>query len=150
MDHSPSHAQPDIHWPLIGIVFLGGCVGTAARYAFAQIPAAGAGGYFHIGTLVANLVACLVYSGLSAFLFNASWITSGRKEYYNRGLGMGVCGGLSTMSTLGVESFLSMHGSAVFDGLVYLCVTFALGLLAAAFGAWIGSTVALIPKRDAQ
>ena len=54
------------------------------------------------------------------------------------------------MSTLGVESSLSMHGSAVFDGLVYLCVTFALGLLAAAFGAWIGSTVALIPKRDAQ
>lgn len=148
--NSPAHAQPDIHWPLIGVVFLGGCVGTAARYAFAQIPAMGAEGFFHIGTLAANLLACVAYSSLSAFLFNASWITSKRKEYYNRGIGMGMCGGLSTMSTLGVESFLTMHDSSVAQSLGYLLPTFALGLAAAAFGAWIGSRIALLPRGGAR
>ena len=54
---------PDIHLDIVLVVFCGGAIGTAIRYAFAQIPAAGS---FHTGTFVANMLACFCYAGLTA------------------------------------------------------------------------------------
>ena len=51
----PAHKLPDIHLDIVLVVFCGGAIGTAIRYAFAQIPAAGS---FHTGTFVANMLAC--------------------------------------------------------------------------------------------
>ena len=42
----PAHKLPDIHLDIVLVVFCGGAIGTAIRYAFAQIPAAGS---FHTG-----------------------------------------------------------------------------------------------------
>ena len=51
----PARKLPDIHLDIVLVVFCGGAIGTAIRYAFAQIPAAGS---FHTGTFVANMLAC--------------------------------------------------------------------------------------------
>ena len=48
----PARKLPDIHLDIVLVVFCGGAIGTAIRYAFAQIPAAGS---FHTGTFVANM-----------------------------------------------------------------------------------------------
>ena len=93
----PARKLPDIHLDIVLVVFCGGAIGTAIRYAFAQIPAAGS---FHTGTFVANMLACFCYAGLTAYLAGASRFGARSKELASRGLGMGVCGGLSTMSTL--------------------------------------------------
>ena len=144
----PGVVRPAIHVDIIGIVFLGGTIGTALRYAFARIPSAGA---FHTGTLVANLIACLCYAGLSSFLAGCAWFDPRQsspsasadrgvaaREYASRGLGMGLCGGLSTMSTLALECFDAIRGGSAAAGIAYLLVTFALGLACAALGAWLG------------
>lgn len=93
----PARKLPDIHLDIVLVVFCGGAIGTAIRYAFAQIPAAGS---FHTGTFVANMLACFCYAGLTAYLAGSSRFDTRAKELTSRGLGMGVCGGLSTMSTL--------------------------------------------------
>lgn len=56
--------QPIVRLDLICVVFLGGCVGTALRYALSAIPESGT---FHIGTFAANMLACLCYAALSAY-----------------------------------------------------------------------------------
>ena len=53
--------QHIIRVDLICVVFLGGCIGTALRYACSVIPDCGA---FHIGTFAANMAACFVYAAL--------------------------------------------------------------------------------------
>ena len=83
-----------------------GCIGTALRYACSVIPDCGA---FHIGTFAANMAACFVYAALSAWLGGTRRIVGRAKEYVNRGCGMGMCGGLSTMSTLALEEFTMLH-----------------------------------------
>lgn len=95
------------------VVFCGGAIGTAIRYAFAQIPAAGS---FHTGTFVANMLACFCYAGLTAYLAGASRFGARSKELASRGLGMGVCGGLSTMSTLALEGFTAIRDGQVAAG----------------------------------
>ena len=45
----PARKLPDIHLDIVLVVFCGGAIGTAIRYAFAQIPAAGS---FHTGLLL--------------------------------------------------------------------------------------------------
>ncbi|NEG54544.1 fluoride efflux transporter FluC [Bifidobacterium platyrrhinorum] len=137
------HRIPQIHPDIIVVVFVGGTIGTALRYTFALIPAAGD---FHTGTLAANLLACFLYAGLTAFLAGsasfAARFGSRGKEYASRGLGMGLCGGLSTMSTLALECFTAIRSGDAGVGVLYLVVTFALGILCAAIGAWAGRRLA--------
>ncbi|WP_051922899.1 CrcB family protein [Bifidobacterium stellenboschense] len=137
------HRIPQIHPDILAVVFVGGTIGTTLRYTFTLIPAAGD---FHTGTLAANLLACLLYAGLTAFLagstrFTARFGAQGR-EYASRGLGMGLCGGLSTMSTLALECFTAIRSGDTGVGVLYLVVTFTLGILCAVIGAWAGGRLA--------
>ena len=110
--------QPIVRLDLICVVFLGGCVGTALRYALSAIPESGT---FPIGTFAANMLACLCYAALSAWLGGTRKIAGRAKEYVNRGFGMGMCGGLSTMSTLALEEFMLMRDGSIAGSAVYVC-----------------------------
>lgn len=123
------------------VVFIGGAIGTCVRYLLGlAIPATAAG--FHFGTLAANLLACFVYAGLSAYLAQADWIRPRKRELVNRGAGMGVCGGLSTMSTLALEGFTGILGGQAWQALLYLLVSVVCGLLVAFAGVWCADRLA--------
>lgn len=123
------------------VVFIGGAIGTCVRYLLGlAIPATAAG--FHFGTLAANLLACFVYAGLSAYLAQADWIRPRKRELVNRGAGMGVCGGLSTMSTLALEGFTGILGGQVLQASLYLLVSVVCGLLVAFAGVWCADRLA--------
>ena len=123
------------------VVFIGGAIGTCVRYLLGLAIPATAGG-FHFGTLSANLLACFVYAGLSAYLAQADWIRPRKRELVNRGAGMGVCGGLSTMSTLALEGFTGILGGQAGQALLYLLVSVVLGLLVAFAGVWCADRLA--------
>ncbi|MFD0704472.1 fluoride efflux transporter FluC [Alloscardovia venturai] len=113
------------------VVFIGGCVGTAGRYGLGlwlnplERPLG-----IHWGTFAANTAACFMYACLVSFLTR---FHAGRaRELANRGLGMGLCGGLSTMSTF-VNEIIGTQFS-----MTYLIISLCAGLFAAAFGSWIG------------
>ena len=117
---------PDMATALV--VMLGGALGTGCRYALSLLP--GQSGPLHPGTLLANLIACAGYALLTAFLAGLTKSRHARRrQLTNKGLGMGLCGGLSTMSTLSLELVQGLSGGQVQATLAYLLVSFVGGLL---------------------
>lgn len=117
------------------VVFCGGFCGTALRYWMSTSlnPLPQIIG-IHWGTFAANMAATFFYALLSAVLVGVSSVKA--KELTSRGLGMGFCGGLSTMSTLALE----IVGSQL--GWLYAIISVFAGIVLAAFGAYIGSLIA--------
>ena len=124
------------------VVFLGGSLGTAARYALSQSMNSLPELYsIHWGTLAANIIASFVYAFLTALIagsIGAKFAPAGAQragELISRGLGMGFCGGLSTMSTLALEITAGQMGW------VYAVVSVVLGVLCAFLGAALGQSL---------
>ncbi len=91
------------------------------------------------GTFTANVIAAFALAAITAALSHtllsehapASQKRAG--ELISKGLGMGVCGGLSTMSTLALEIAASDYGWA------YAIVSLAAGIVSAILGALFGT-----------
>ncbi|WP_418969211.1 CrcB family protein [Alloscardovia omnicolens] len=122
------------------VVFVGGSVGTALRYLLTTA----LNGQPHTlsirwGTFSANMIASFAYAFLVAVLAQtllsdqASAPSRRAGELLTRGLGMGVCGGLSTMSTLALEIAASGLGWA------YASISLLAGITMAVLGALLGS-----------
>ena len=130
---------PDMATTLV--VMLGGTLGTGCRYALSLLP--GQSGPLHSGTLLANLIACAGYALLTAFLAGLPKSAHARRrQLTNKGLGMGLCGGLSTMSTLSLELVQGLSSGKVQATLAYLLVSFAGGLLVSWAMAALGARLA--------
>ena len=116
---------------LIGLVGLGGALGTALRYAISRWLPAGAG--FPWGTLLANLVGAVVLGVLLELLARRGADTGVRRRTRLL-VGTGFCGGLTTYSTLAVEADLLVRAHR--DGLAatYAVVSVLAGMVAAGAG----------------
>lgn len=99
------------------LVALGGALGSALRYALGQRY----DDRWHPGTLAANVLASLLLGAC------AGWALDGDTWAL---LGTGFCGGLSTYSSLMVQT----RDLGPARGAAYVVATIALGLAAAALG----------------
>jgi CrcB protein len=108
-------------------VMAGGALGSAARYAISLglNPAPGAG--LPWGTLLANVLGCLLIGWLSQVLGGAS-------EAVRLGILVGVLGGFTTFSSFGLETIRLVEAGQLSAAAIYVVVS-NLGGLA---GAWIG------------
>lgn len=122
------------------VVFLGGALGTLLRWALGGV-AVPVGG-FHPGTFLANMLACSGYAFLASYLAERTDLSKRRRDYSSRALGMGLCGGLSTMSTMVVEVLEDMMAGHVPGSLIYLLCSFILGLALATLMAKFGRAAA--------
>ncbi|KFI96842.1 fluoride efflux transporter FluC [Bifidobacterium stellenboschense] len=121
------------------VVFVGGCVGTAMRYALSLLlpaPAAAHGFFsaFHTATFLANMIACLIFAFVSTYMSQAAWIRKRVRQLASRGIGMGMCGGFSTLSAMVIEELTSIHADQIGGFLFYMFASFAGGLIVAATG----------------
>ncbi|HJE20776.1 MAG TPA: CrcB family protein [Bifidobacterium pullorum] len=134
------------------VVFVGGCIGTGMRYGLGQlIPAAEPGAIassFHLATFLANMAACFIYAALTTYVAQASWIRKRVRQLTSRGVGMGMCGGFSTLSAMVIEELTSLQQGHVAGFLIYVLASFVGGLAVA----WMGSRLALTAsaKREAK
>jgi CrcB protein len=87
----------------IVLVFLGGAAGSMWRYWWSGFVAQHFGETFPFGTLVVNIVGSIligVFSGLLMHISNSS-IATALQQF----LIIGICGGLTTFSSFGLQTF---------------------------------------------
>lgn len=145
-------------------VFIGGAIGTSVRALLAlNIPQ----GSLHMATFAANMLACLLYAAVSTAVAvkmstraslsdrdssdskeqgskavspstSSHRISSYWTPLWSKGVTVGLCGGLSTMSTFAYEIVLGFHASAWYISLGYLLLSLVGGFLAI----WLGIMLA--------
>ena len=130
------------------VVFVGGCVGTGMRYGLSMVvPQAESGtiaSSFHVATFVANMAACFIYAALTTYVSQASWIRRRIRQLTSRGVGMGMCGGFSTLSAMVIEELTSLRQGYVIGFAIYMLVSFAGGLAVAWYGTRLGRQAKLV------
>lgn len=125
------------------VVFVGGCFGTAFRYGLWLLIPANAGNSgllmaFHPATFVANMVACFLFAVLTSYMAQAIWVKKRVRQLAGRGLGMGMCGGFSTLSAMMIEDITAMNNHGYVGLLLYTIISFICGIAVAWFGSWLG------------
>lgn len=109
---------------IIGLVFLGGGLGSVARYSVGEIALKFYKGNFPIGTLAANFIACLVL-GLTIYFFKDKLTQS---EWIKYLVLIGFCGGFSTFSTFSMETLKLFQDQFYLLGILNVLISLALGI----------------------
>lgn len=118
---------------------LGGALGSIARYAMAtgimQWTGLAQTGRFPLGTLLVNLLGCLLIGVMAGLAQRFDWLTPAVRLF----IVTGVLGGFTTFSAFGLETVELMQRNQWFAAGLYLGSSVALGLLAV----WLGMQIAL-------
>lgn len=111
-------------------VALGGAAGSISRYALGGWTQTVAGTSFPIGTLVVNLLGCLVIGVLVGLGETHKFLTPHTRAL----LVVGFLGGFTTFSSFGYETFALLRDGRMAWALSNVGVQVAVGLLAVAAG----------------
>lgn len=126
-----------IWWQQLALVMGGGALGAAGRFWLGGVLLRRLGDGMPWGTLAANLF------GAFAIGFLAVWLEGRGPQalYWRAFLIVGVLGGLTTFSSLMLESLLYAHSARSALAAQYLAITLVAGLLlvwaGARAGAWV-------------
>jgi fluoride exporter len=113
------------------LIFLGGGLGSVARYALGQLVSKYSHSQFPVGTLVVNIAACLIV-GLLAGLID-------QKAAARALLIVGFCGGFSTFSTFSVETIDLIRGGFIGYVVFYILGSLVCCIGATFLGLWIAA-----------
>ena len=119
-------------WRLI-LIGLAGLVGTLGRYALSGYVARRFGETFPTGTLVVNIVGCLL-AGFLFFLLQERFLVS---EVVRTTLLIGLLGGFTTFSSFGLQTFTLLREGEIALATVNMLASNLLGL----FAVWVGYTL---------
>lgn len=101
-------------------VFIGGGMGSVARYLIGKMVLSITQSAFPWGTLTANVLSCLVLGMVLAF-----WTKLDRPDYFIPLVVIGFCGGFSTFSTFSYETLLLMQAGKWSYAFVNVGLSFA-------------------------
>jgi len=118
----------------IFFVALGGAFGAVVRHAVSLWCTHALGPRFPWGTLLVNVVGCL----LLGWLVQAATSSPSISESVKLALGTGFLGALTTFSTFGVQTLHVWQRSAAL-GVLNIAGNIVLGLLAAAVGVYVAT-----------
>jgi CrcB protein len=117
------------------LVGLGGALGSMARYAVATLMLHDASTRFPFGTLVVNVLGCLVAGLLAGLSERHGAIDADARAF----LFAGVLGGFTTFSAFGLDALALMRRGETGAALAYALGSVVLGVVAA----WVGMRVVL-------
>lgn len=109
----------------LAAIFLGGAVGSVAR-AYVGLHLAGPPPHWPWATFLVNVVAAFLLGYFSTRLLERLPVSSYQRPF----IGTGVCGGLSTFSTMQVEVVRLFQAGAWLTGVSYVLASIAVGFAA--------------------
>jgi CrcB protein len=126
-------APVHLRWRSVGLVFVGGALGTELRYGLSGVtpPLAGV----PVATLAINVLGAFVLGLLLEGLVRAGSDVGWRQDL-RLGVGTGVLGGFTTYSALATDTASLLSAGHPGRAVGYAVGTLVLGLVAAAFGIW--------------
>lgn len=115
------------------LVFIGGGLGSAARYLIGVWALRRFGPSFPYGTAIVNLIGCFALGVVAHFAASLAWTPEARAATV-----AGLLGGFTTYSSFNHETLMLMANGAAASALANVAVTLAGGLVAG----WLGLVVA--------
>ncbi len=121
---------------MLRIVLIGsaGLLGTLCRYWLSGVVGRRWGGAFPAGTLVVNLLGCLL-AGLLFYAFEERYEVG---ETARAALFVGLLGGFTTFSSYGLQTFALLRGGELLYAAANVLASNLLGLLSVGGGYWLG------------
>jgi CrcB protein len=115
------------------IVALGGAIGSVARYVLSGAVQRAYPTFFPTGTLAVNLVGCLIVGLVGGLALRPVGLSLGARLF----LVTGICGGFTTFSAFGFETFQLLSAGELWQAGVNALVQMVGGLIAV----WAGIVV---------
>jgi fluoride exporter len=119
------------------LVIIGSSLGGMARYGASGLVSGWCGGAFPVGTIAVNVAGSFVI-GLFFGITAESWLAFAAPAWHHL-LTFGFLGGVTTFSTLSLETLHLLREGATHRAVLYVSGSVSLGLLAAAIGYALGS-----------
>ena len=114
------------------LIFLGGGFGSVLRYLIStQLNTSE--NQLYTGTFLVNILGCLLLGILVGLSFKNSWFSNEITLL----LGIGFCGGFTTFSTFGLESYTLLREGHFGMFLLYAGGSLVVGILLVFFGIWL-------------
>lgn len=115
------------------IIALGGGLGSTLRYFTSIFVSKYWSSNFPLATFIVNSVGCLLI-GFIIGLLEKNQLSDSRLKWF---LVTGICGGLTTFSTFGMENYNLFQNNNSLLAFVYIATSIIIGLLAIWFGLFL-------------
>lgn len=112
------------------VIGCGGFLGAIARYGLSGVTQRYVALRFPVGTLLVNVLGCLVIGGLMAWIDTRQALTANARLF----LLVGLLGSFTTFSTFGHETFEYLRVGNWTHGATYVVVSVVIGLAAVVLG----------------